>query len=78
MRKPASPIPRPRTDRGMVTSEYATGAVGAACIACAIWLLETEGGFWTTFIEAILAAVHDVTSLTPSITVPPPFPPVFL
>jgi len=63
----------------MVTSEYATGAVGAACIGCVLWVLAT-GGFLQQLIEQILAVVGALAVLLPAIPAPPfpALPPILL
>ena len=71
--------PPVRLETGMVTSEYATGAVGAACIGCVLWVLAT-GGFLQQLIEQILAVVGALAVLLPAIPAPPfpALPPILL
>lgn len=52
------PPDRPGGARGMVTSEYAVGTVGAACIACIMVLLGTGGDdSWLTDLFGRLGGV---------------------
>ena len=61
------------TETGMVTSEYAIGTVGAACIGCAVLLLGQDG-FWSAMIQTILQGIEGLLPLVPAL----PFPPVLL
>lgn len=54
-------VPRQSTDRGMVTSEYATGAAGASAVGCVVYLL-TQGGFFTVLIQGILDTIRIITT----------------
>lgn len=53
--------PLPPTDRGIVTSEYATGAVGASAVGCVVYLL-AQGGFFTDLIQGILDTIRIITA----------------
>ncbi|MDQ3415632.1 MAG: hypothetical protein M3474_00670 [Actinomycetota bacterium] len=45
----------------MVTSEYATGAVGASAVGCVVYLL-AQGGFFTDLIQGVLDTIRIITT----------------
>ncbi|CAN5786241.1 hypothetical protein BH20ACT6_BH20ACT6_24540 [soil metagenome] len=52
---------RSSNEVGMVTSEYATAAVGASAVGCVLYLL-VRSGFLTELIQSILDTIRIITT----------------
>ncbi len=60
--------PPPTCKTGLVTSEYATGTVGAGAVGCALYLL-AHSGFFQDLFRAWWTAIRIVTA--PALPFPP-------